>query len=272
MPLTRIDSVDVHYRVDGNVDLPWLMLSNGLGLDLTMWAPQMTALTRHYRVLRYDTRGHGETATPAGPATIEQLGRDVLALMEQLGIRQAHFCGFSMGGIIGMWLGIHAAARIDRLVLAHTAARIGPTSMWDARIATVQAGGMRAISEAAMRRWFTADFIARHPSVVDELRRAMERNDPHGYVSCCAAVRDADFRDAIADIGVPTLVVSGVHDAATTPDDAEFLIRRIPGAQCVELDGAHLSNFERPQEFTAALLGFLDPVPADHVLARSTVT
>lgn len=272
MPLTRIDSVDVHYRVDGEVDLPWLMLSNGLGLDLTMWAPQITALTRHYRVLRYDTRGHGGTSTPAAPATIEQLGRDVLALMEHAGIGRAHFCGFSMGGIIGMWLGIHAAPRIDRLVLAHTAARIGPTSMWDARIATVQAGGMRAISEAAMRRWFTADFIARHPGVVGELRRAMERNDPHGYISCCAAVRDADFCDAVADIGVPTLVVSGVHDAATTPADAEFLIRRIAGAQRVELDGAHLSNFERPQEFTAALLGFLDPVSAEHLPARSAVS
>ena len=257
MPAVTADSTALAYRTDGDPGLPWLVLSNGLGLDLTMWEPQMPALTRSFRVLRYDTRGHGASATTDDPVTIEQLGRDVLALFDALGIARAHFCGFSMGGMIGQWLGIHAPDRLDKLVLAHTAARIGPVSMWNERIATVESQGMAAISDAAMRRWFTPGFIVEFPAAVRMLKSVMERNDPRGYVRCCAAVRDADFRDSLGLIGVPTLVLSGKHDAATTSADGAFLARHIRGAEHVEIDGAHLSNFERPAAFTAALTGFL---------------
>ena len=272
MPLTRIGSIDVNYTIDGDAGLPWLMLSNGLGLDLTMWAPQLEAVSQQFRVLRYDTRGHGGTSTPPAAATMDELGGDVLALMDHVGVERAHFCGFSMGGLIAIWLGIHAPARVERLVLAHTAARIGPVSMWNERIATVRAGGMHAISETAMRRWFTPDFIVRHPDIVSASRRVMERNDPTGYIHCCAAVRDADYRDDVAGIDVPTLVMSGAYDVATTPADPAFLAGRIRGAQRVEIDAAHLSNFERPQEFSAALLHFLNPVSADRVPARSAAS
>ncbi len=268
MPLARVDGIDLNYRIDGDARLPWLVLSNGLGLDLTMWEPQLAALTSRFRVLRYDTRGHGASSTPAHPATMEQLGRDMLALLDQAGIARTHFCGFSIGGMIGMWLGIHAPQRIDRLVLAHTAAHIGPTSMWDERIATVDLHGMQAISDAAMRRWFTTEFIAREPGVVDELQRAMERNSPDGYVRCCAAIRDADFRGVLAGIHLPTLILSGAQDAATTPFDAEFLAHRIAGARAVEIDAAHLSNFEKPGEFTDALHGFLGAMPTTHDAAQ----
>ena len=271
MPSIRAGSIDIHYRIDGDPRLPSLVLSNGLGLDLTMWSPQIPAFSRHFRVLRYDTRGHGASSTPAQPATIEELGRDVLALLDHAGIPRTHFCGFSMGGMIGMWLGIHAPVRIDRLVLAHSAARIGPVSMWNERIATVERDGMQAISDVAMRRWFTAAFIERHPEVVGELKRAMERNDAGGYVRCCAAIRDADFRDAVADICAPTLVLSGAQDAATTSADADHLERRIPDVRRVELDAAHLSNHEMPDEFTDALLDFLGAARVEHPAPRGTV-
>ena len=264
MSLARVGSIDQNYRIDGDAHLPSLVLSNGLGLDLTMWAPQIPALMQAFRVLRYDTRGHGASSTPAQPATIEQLGRDVLALLDHAGIVRTHFCGFSMGGMIGQWLGIHAAKRIDRLVLAHTAALIGPVSMWNERIATVDAHGMQAISDAAMRRWFTSAFIAGQPGVVGELKSGMERNDPDGYVRCCMAIRDADFRNEIAGIRVPTLILSGAQDAATTSADADFLEGAIAGARRVEIDAAHLSNFEKPEEFTGALLDFLGAPHAGH--------
>ena len=269
MQLTRVGSSDVHYQIDGDPRLPWLVLSHGLGLDLTMWAPQIAALARRFRVLRYDTRGHGASTIPATPTDIEQLGRDVTTLFDHLGIERAHFCGFSMGGMIGIWLGIHAPARIDRLVLAHTAARIGPVSMWNERIATVETHGIKAISDVAMRRWFTSAFIARQPEIVGELKRAMERNNARGYVFCCAAIRDADFRGRLDAIRSPTLVLSGARDAATTSVDADHLQRRIAGARRIKLDAAHLSNYETPDEFTGALLDFLGAARIEHPAIRS---
>jgi 3-oxoadipate enol-lactonase len=259
VPSVTVNSISLAYRIDGDADSPWLILSNGLGLDLNMWAPQMAVLAQRFHVLRYDSRGHGESAAPDEPTTIDTLGRDVIGLMDALDIERADFCGFSMGGMIGQWLGIHAPHRIDHLVLAHTAARIGPVSMWNERIALVEAQGMAAISDAAMRRWFTPGFMASQPDLVRKLKATMERNDPRGYVRCCAAIRDADFRDALGSIAVPTLVLSGAHDAATTPADGAFLARYVRGAEHVEIDGAHLSNFEKPEAFTAALAGFLDP-------------
>jgi 3-oxoadipate enol-lactonase len=245
-------------RIDGDDRAPLLVLAHGLGLDLTMWTPQMPSLARRYRVLRYDARGHGASPDAVGPCTIDRLGRDVLDLLDDLGAERTHFCGFSMGGQIGIWLGIHASERLDKLVLAHTAAWIGPQSMWNARIATVNRGGMAAISDAAMQRWFTPEFLAREPGTVAALKDVFERTSPAGYVQCCAAIRDADFRDALGAIATPTLVLSGTGDVATTHDDGRFLAARIADAQFASIDAAHLSNYEQPAAFTAALLAFLD--------------
>jgi 3-oxoadipate enol-lactonase len=256
VPPTPVSNLPNH-RIDGRDDLPLLVLSHGLGLDLTMWAPQMTALTREFRMLRYDTRGHGASPPSAGPLTIETLGRDALALLDRLGIDRAHFCGYSMGGMIAIWLGINAPERLDKLVLAHTAALIGERSMWDARIATVNAHGMRAISDAAMQRWFTPDFLAARSPVVDALKHVFEQTPADGYVQCCAAIRDGDFRAGIARIETPTLVLSGTLDTATTLVDGRFLAENIAGAKFVQIESAHLSNIERPTQFTEALLAFL---------------
>ena len=268
MPLFTVDGVTLHYRIDGAASLPLLVLSNGLGLDMSMWDPQIASLSQRFRVLRYDTRGHGASDCRNGHLSIERLGRDVLELLATVGEDRMHFCGLSMGGLIGLWLGIHSPHKLTRLVLAHTAARIGPVSMWNARIENVLSTGMTAVSAAAMTRWFTPTYIAAQPRVVAALRATMEHCSASGYAQCCAAVRDADFLDEVGRIACPTLVIGGKHDSATTLDDAYFLADRIAGAELVEIDAAHLSNIERPGEFSGALLTFCNgsrttpPAPA----------
>ena len=257
MPFAELDDVRLHYRFDGPVGAPVVMLSNSLGTDLAMWEAQMPRLTRDHRVLRYDTRGHGQSAVAAGPCTIERLGRDVVALLDQLALDRVTFCGLSLGGMTGMWLGIHAPARIARLVLANTAARIGRPDLYDARIAKVNAGGMAVISDDVLARWFTPAFIAREPATLATMKAMMERTPAAGYVACCAAVRDMDQRDELPAIAAPTLVIVGTQDGATPPADGRFLAERIPGARLVELDAAHLSNIEAAPAFNAALASFL---------------
>lgn len=256
MPLADTGSNILHYRIDGDDALPLLVLSNGLGTDLSMWDPQIPALSREFRVLRYDTRGHGASSAPAESFSIEHLGRDVLALIDKAGVARVHFCGLSLGGMIGMWLGIHAPHRLQSLVLANTAARIGSPTMWNERIETVRSAGMKAISDAAVARWFTPDFIASHGDTVSEVKAAMERTSAEGYIRCCAAIRDTDHREAISRIPVPTLVVTGARDIATPPADGRFLAQHIAGSQSVEFDSAHLSNIESSREFNEALLSF----------------
>jgi 3-oxoadipate enol-lactonase len=257
MPFADLADVRLHYRFDGPVGAPVLVLSNSLGADLAMWDAQMGELTRGLRVLRYDTRGHSQSSVTPGPYTIERLGRDVVALLDHLALDGVVFCGLSLGGMIGMWLGIHAPARIARLVLANTAARIAPADLWNARIDKVNAGGMAAISEAVLARWFTPAFIAREKAALTAMKAMMERVPAAGYVACCAAVRDMDQRDEVARIAAPTLVIVGTHDAATPPADGRFLAERIPGARWFDLEAAHLSNIEAAPAFDAALASFL---------------
>jgi 3-oxoadipate enol-lactonase len=254
----EVEDARIRCRIAGPDDAPTLVLSNSLGTDLAMWDPQFEALARRFRVVRYDTRGHGlSTATP-GPYSVERLGRDVVALLDALAIGRAHFCGLSLGGITGMWLGVHAPARLRRLALANTAARIGPPANWDARIEKVRAGGVAAISQAVLERWFTANFAAAHPDTIASMRQMMERTPAEGYVACCAAVRDVDLRDEIAAIAAPTLVIAATHDLTTPPGDGRYLADHIEGAEFIELDAAHISNIEAAPAFTNALLAFLD--------------
>lgn len=257
MPSIDIAGSTFNYRFDGPSGASVLVLSNSLGTDLTMWEPQMPAFTRHFRVLRYDTRGHGASAATPGPYRIAQLGADVLALLDALGLDRVHFCGLSMGGMIGQWLGVNAGARLGRLVLCNTAALIGPADLWDKRIAAVEAGGMAAITDGVIARWFTDAFVAGHPEAVAPVRAVLEATDPAGYTAACAAVRDMDQRAAVAAITVPTLVIAGTHDLATPPADGRFLAGAIPGARYLELPAAHLSNIEDADAFTAGVLDFL---------------
>lgn len=257
MPYFETENLRLHYQVEGADGAPWLILSNSLGTRLDMWAPQMPALLQHFRVLRYDTRGHGKSSVPAGPYSIAQLGDDVIALMDHLKVDRAHFCGLSMGGMIGMWLGANRQSRINSLVLCNTAAKIGTPDMWNARIAKVESEGMAAIVSAVIDRWFTAGFVQRAAQEIEPVRQMLLDTPPAGYAANCAAVRDMDQREGLGGITAPTLVIGGTHDLATPPQDSKLVADRIKGGSYVELDAAHLSNWERPEEFTGHLIGFL---------------
>ena len=210
-----------------------------------------------YRLLRYDTRGHGESAVTSGPYTIEQLAGDALALLDALEIERANFCGLSMGGMIGQWLGAHAPRRLGKLVLANTTAKIGSAETYNARIDAVRNGGMVAITDGVLARWFTPAFLTASPTAVARVRAMLDATPPDGYVACCEAIRDMDQREIVGEIGMPTLVIAGTHDVPTPPIDGRFLADRINGARYVELPAAHLSNIEAAPAFTSALIDFL---------------
>lgn len=257
MPFADLDGFRIHYALSGPGDLPVLVLSNSLGTDYRMWDPQLSEFEKRFRLLRYDTRGHGQSAVTAGPYSIEQLALDVLALLDHLEIPSVSFCGLSMGGMTGMWLGRNRPGRIRRLVLSNTAARIGTPESWNARITTVEQKGMRAIVPAVMERWFTPGFRAAQPEKTALAQQMLESASPEGYAASCAAVRDCDQRETIGGIEARTLVVAGAKDPVTTPDDARFLLSRIPGAEYLELEAAHISNIEAAERFNSGVERFL---------------
>lgn len=257
MPIINVSSARLHYRFDGEDGAPVLVLSNSLGTNISMWDAQIPAFSKRFRVLRYDTRGHGQSAVTPGPYSIGQLGRDVLAVLDALGLQRVHFCGLSMGGMIGMWVGVNAPERIDKLALCNTGARIGPPEVWNTRIDNVRKGGMEAIASAVLERWFTPGFRSRAPEAIEPVRRALVATPAEGYVACCAAVRDMDQREDLSRIQSPTLVIAGTQDAATPPADGRLIADRVRGARYVELDAAHLSNIEAREQFTTEVIKFL---------------
>nr|WP_269808091.1 3-oxoadipate enol-lactonase [Pseudomonas agronomica] len=250
----------MNYRFDGSQDAPVLLLSNSLGTDLHMWDEQVPAFSEHFRVLRFDTRGHGQSLVTEGPYSIEQLGRDVLAMLDQLSIDKVHFCGLSMGGLIGQWLGIHAGERLRKLVVCNTAAKIGDPSMWNPRIETVLRDGkdaMVALRDASIARWFTPDFAEAQPATAKKITDMLAATSPQGYAANCAAVRDADFREQLTSIRVPLLVIAGTEDAVTPPSGGHFIQARVSGAEYAEFYAAHLSNVQAGAAFSARVLDFL---------------
>jgi 3-oxoadipate enol-lactonase len=257
MAYIEIGGARFHYELDGPADAGVVVLSNSLGTNFAMWDAQISALRGKFRVLRYDSRGHGLSEDTPGPYTIEVLGRDVVGLLDALQIERAHYCGLSVGGMIGQWLGIHAAKRFRSLILCNTAARIGTLDGWNARIATVRAEGMAAIASAVVARWFTEDFIKRAPEEIERVRKMLLQTSAEGYVATCAAIRDMDQREEVARVSVPTLVISGAHDAVTPPAEGKFLVEHIRGAKYVGLNAAHLSNIEDAGAFTGAVMEFL---------------
>jgi 3-oxoadipate enol-lactonase len=256
MPFVDIGELKTHYALTGGNN-PVLVFSNSLGTDFSMWDEQVAALEGRFRILCYDTRGHGKSSVTPGEYSIDQLGRDVLAMLDALGLDRVHFCGLSMGGVIGMWLGMHAPNRLQHLVLCNTAARIGTKDIWNARIQTVRKDGMKPVAAAVVERWFTPQFRASSAEEVAKAQRMLENSPPEGYAGCCAAIRDMDLRDDVARITTPTLVIYGAHDPVTTASDAEFLVDRIRGAEKAELSAAHLSNVEQSAAFTRTLSDFL---------------
>jgi 3-oxoadipate enol-lactonase len=257
MPFAESNGARLNYRFDGPADAPVLVLSNSLGTNLSMWDPQIPPLAAQFRVMRYDTRGHGQSSVTAGPYSITQLGRDVVGLLDGLGIEHAHFCGLSMGGVIGMWLGVYAPERINRLALCNTAAKIGSPETWNPRIEMVRTKGMAAVAETQAQRWFTPAFIAKAPDVIATTRQMIASTSSEGYAANCGAIRDSDQRETVSRIQARTLVIGGLHDPVISTADIRYLVDTIPGAKLVELDASHLSNVEAPVEFTKTLVNFL---------------
>jgi 3-oxoadipate enol-lactonase len=257
MPFLEANGARFHYLWDGPESAPVLVFSNSLGTNLAMWDPQIPALASRFRILRYDTRGHGQSESTPGPYSITQLGRDVVAFLDLLGIDRAHFCGLSMGGATGLWLGIYAADRIHRLILSSTAAKFGTPEIWKTRIDTVRSSGMAPVANTQAGRWFTPEFIAHAPEKVEWTRQMILHSPPEGYIANCAAVRDTDFRETASRIRNATLIIVGAADPVTPPSEARFLEQRIPGSRCTEIHGSHLCNVESPDAFTSALSNFL---------------
>jgi len=263
VPFLKIDDVRLFYRLEGNAGRPVLVLSNSLGTDHSMWSKQMPDLLQHFQVLRYDTRGHGASDAPAGDYSMERLGRDVLALADGLKIPQFAFCGISLGGMIGQWLGANAPGRVTSLVIANSSPLMAPKSGWDDRRRAVLEHGMGAIVDAAMQRFFSPELPAQGDPVVSSMRAVFLGTDPGGYAGCCAAIRDMHHTELLPRIAAPTLVIAGERDVSTPwLGHGEVLAREIPGAKVFLLPTAHLSNIDRPRSFTAALFDFLVPKDA----------
>lgn len=261
MTTSLLSTATGDFRIDlqGPADAPVLMLSNSLGTTLEMWDAQAAALRSEFRVLRYDTRGHGASVCSSGPYSFDQLGRDVLAILDALQVQQAHFCGISMGGLTGLWLGVNAGQRLRSLTVANSAAKIGVESDWLERAAQVRANGaagMLALAESSPGRWFTPGFAAAQPAVVQRAQGWIAGIAPEGYASCCEALAHEDLRAAIAGIATPTLLVAGAQDPVTTVADAQAMQAAIAGSQLAELQASHLSNLEAPEAFEQALAGF----------------
>ena len=259
MPKIQANGIQLYYELAGPARAPVVMLSNSLGTRLEMWDPQLPALAERYRVLRYDSRGHGRSDAPPGPYTIDMLAEDALGLLDALDIERAHFCGLSKGGMVGQVLGARHGARLITLALCSTAAHMPARELWEERIRIATGQGMAALADAVVERWFTESF-RREPSIaVDRVRQMIIETPPHGYAACCAAIRDMDLRELIAAIRLPTLVVVGANDPATPPERAREIQDRIPGAQLEVIpDAAHLVNIEQDVAFDAALASLLD--------------
>jgi len=257
MPEISADGTAIHVEVEGTEGAPVLMLSNSLGTNLHMWDDQIPTFARHFRLVRFDRRGHGGSAVPKGPYSIERLGRDALAVIDGLGIAKVNWCGLSMGGMEGMWLGANAASRIDKLILSNTASYFPDRTMWDGRIKIARDKGLAALVDATIERWFTAEFRQRSPQAVARIREMFLSTDVEGYVGCGGAIRDMDNRSLLAKVSVPTLVIAGRHDMGTTLEAGQFVAEHIPGAELAVLETAHIANVEQPQAYADTVLKFL---------------
>ncbi len=258
MPIALAGGIRHFYRLDGNENKPVVILLHSLGTDHSLWDRQADDLLPSFRVLRYDVRGHGASDAPAGDYNIATLAGDALALADRVGIQQFAWCGLSLGGMVGQWLGANAAARLTHLILANTSPRFPAPEVMETRRIAALATGMGSFVDAALQRGFLPESLAANPPWVASMRSILLATNPVGYAGCCAAIRDMNQLDLLAEIRVPTLVIGGDRDISTPWEGhGEVLANRIPGAKAVVLPAAHLSNLERPDEFSGALLEFL---------------
>jgi 3-oxoadipate enol-lactonase len=257
MPMIDAEDCLLNVSVEGRDGGPTLMLSNSLGCTLQMWEPQMKAFTQLFRVIRYDRRGHGKSGVPSGPTSMQRYGRDVLAILDDLNIDKVHWCGLSMGGMVGQWLGANAPQRIGKIILSNTACYYPDPTNWQNRIKAVKEGGITAVADAVIASWLTADFREREPQITANMKAMLVATPVQGYLAACEALSTLDQRALLPKIKSPTLVIAGRHDMATPIAASEFIRSQIPGASLTILDAAHISNVEQPHAFTDAVVGFL---------------
>ena len=254
------NGISIHFTLNGPAGAPVVTLSHSLATNLAMWEPQVAALASKFRVLRYDTRGHGGTDAPEGAYSLDQLAEDARALLGELGIERTHFVGLSMGGMIGQTLALKHPEMFRSLILSDTSSRVSPEARptWDDRIRLVEAQGMEPLVEPTIGRWFTAPFLAQHPEVVEPVRAMIRQTKTQGYIGCCQAIKVLDLTEQLHGIGVPTLIVVGEDDLGTPVAASRAIHERIRSSELVILpSAAHLSNIEQPEAFTQAVLAFL---------------
>ena len=242
------------WQVDGPDDAPWLVLGSSLGTTRAMWQTALAPLSRHFRVLRYDHRGHGASEVPPGPYAIDDLGADVVAMLDAVGADRVNYAGISLGGMVGIWLAIHAPERIDRLGLVCTSAHLPPASAWTERADTVLRHGMSAIADPVVGRWFTPSFAEASPDVVAAARNQLTGTEPVGYAGCCAAIAAMDQRAGVPRITAPTLVIAAADDPAIPPRHGREIADAVPGARFELVPGAHIAAIESPDAVSALLI------------------
>ncbi|WFU50263.1 3-oxoadipate enol-lactonase [Sinorhizobium terangae] len=260
MPFLDLSSHRLHYRIDGDKDgcqgKPWLMFCNSLGTDLHMWNAQVAGLRPYFRLLRYDSRGHGRSSVPLPPYGLSDLGNDALALLDALEIERVHFCGLSIGGLTGQWLGIHAGERFGKIAVCAASAKIGTAESWTTRMDAVRENGLAALTPATVERWFTPGFSAVEPRSVGKVLDSFVATSIDGYIGCCAALAGADLREDIGLIANPLLAVSGDDDPVCPPADLEDISLRVQRGRHLSLPGRHIVNIESRRAFNVALLEF----------------
>ena len=253
MPKFISNNAEINYQTFGDASQPAIVFSNSLGTQLNMWQPQISFFEKKFYVICYDTRGHGASSAPQGPYSIEQLGTDVIHLLDHLNIKKASFCGISMGGLTGQWLAIHHPERFNHVIVCNTAAKIGQEQAWNDRAQLVREQGLKPIAETAASRWFTEPFIRSNTAIVESLSNDLGAGSPEGYASCCEALAKADLRADLKTITVPVLIIAGQQDPVTTVADAQYLVNQIPNSQLIEINASHISNIECPENFSHAL-------------------
>jgi 3-oxoadipate enol-lactonase len=256
MGSVRSGQVEIHFEVQGAAEAPALLLLHSLGVDLDMWDPQMPDFLQHFRIIRYDMRGHGRSGVGA-ECSIENLAQDAMAVLDAAQVEKAHWCGVSLGGMTAMWAASHRADRVARLALCNTSAHLPPAALWHSRMELVRREGMRAVAPAVIERWFTASFRSSQPEKVARIEGMLEATPPEGYAAACAAIAEMNQLSDLRRIVAPTLVICGAEDPATPLAHSVALCDAIADSRLVVLPAAHLSNVERPREFAAAVANFL---------------
>ncbi|MCU4519760.1 3-oxoadipate enol-lactonase [Acinetobacter schindleri] len=258
MPTFTSNDAQINYQTFGDAAKPALVFSNSLGTNFKMWQPQIDFFAQDHFVICYDTRGHGGSEAPQGPYTIDQLGQDVVNLLDHLNIEKAAFCGISMGGLTGQWLAINRPERFNQVIVCNTAAKIGQEKAWLERATLVREQGLTPIASTAAGRWFTEAFVQSNPDIITKLSNDLGAGSPEGYASCCEALAKADLREQLKQVKIPVFIIAGQQDPVTTMEDGLFIQKQIFNSQLFNINASHISNLEQPEDFNNTIINFLN--------------